>query len=336
MSRSVCPVRWLRTLCLLFGFVAGLPGLRAAAGYEYFVTGDPTQSAPRPTEPGLMLMGGSDNVDEAFRWLIHKAGGGRLVILRASGDDNYHDYFFKEIGGVISVETLVFHDRTTSADPRVLEILRHADGIFIAGGDQSNYVKFWQGTPVNAALDDHVRAGKPIGGTSAGLAILGAYTYGCMDSISLLPADALRDPFGPSVTLIRDFLHLPYLGDVITDSHFTARGRLGRLVPFVARLTVEEKKPIHGLGVDEKTALCIEPDGTARVFTQAHGKVWLVLPPAAVKTLTPGKPLVVDDVSIVVLDPQSRLDLKTFSVERPSERLLAATADGLLKVQPQP
>jgi len=336
MSRFVFLVRRLRVLLFLAGFVAGLSGLHAAAGYEYFVTGDPARSAPGATEPGLMLMGGSDNVDQAFRWLIKKSGGGRLVVLRASGDDNYHDYFFKELGGLVSVETLVFHDKAASTDPRVLEILRHADGIFIAGGDQSNYVKFWQGTPVNAALDAHVRAGRPIGGTSAGLAILGAYTYGCMDSISLLPADALRDPFGPSVTLIRDFLHLPYLGDVITDSHFTARGRLGRLVPFVARLSVEEKRPIQGLGVDEKTALCIEPDGTARVFTQAHGKVWLVRSPSTVKTLKPGQPLVVDEVSVVVLDPGSRLDLKTFAVERAAERLVASAADGELKVLPQP
>ena len=51
--------------------------------------------------------------------------------------------------------------------------MRNADGIFIAGGDQSNYVRFWKGTPVAEALDPHVRAGKPIGGTSAGLAMLG-------------------------------------------------------------------------------------------------------------------------------------------------------------------
>jgi len=335
MKLRVCSLRRLRTLGVLIGLCAVTAGLHGA-GYQYYVSGDPTSAAAKKTEPGLMLMGGGDEVDDAFRWFVAKAGGGHIVVLRASEADDYHDYFLKKIGGIASIETLVFSDRASALDPRVLAIIKNADGIFIAGGDQSNYVKFWRGTPVNDALDAHVRAGKPLGGTSAGLAILGALSYGCMDSISLQPADALRDPYGPSVTLIRDFLHLPYLGSVITDSHFMARGRLGRLVPFVARLSTEEKKAVVGIGVDEKTALCIEADGTGRVYTQAQGRVWLVFTPIKIKKLQPGQPLEVEDVSVVMLDPDSRLDLKTFAVERPAQRLRASTADGQLTLSPQP
>ena len=90
----------------------------------------------------------------------------------------------------------------------VLEIVRKADGIFIAGGDQANYVRYWKGTPLNEALNQHVRDGKPLGGTSAGLAIMGAYSYGAMDGGSLTSADALKDPLGPAVTLVDDFLQL--------------------------------------------------------------------------------------------------------------------------------
>ena len=335
MKLPECLPRRLRALGVIVGLWAGAAGLHGA-GYQYYVIGDPAAASAKRTEPGLMLMGGGAEVDDAFRWFVAKAGGGHIVVLRASEADDYNDYFFKKIGGVSSVETLVFSDRESSQDSRVLAILKKADGIFIAGGDQSNYVKFWRGTPVNELLDAHVRAGKPLGGTSAGLAIMGAYSYGCMDSISLQPADALRDPYGPSVTLIRDFLHLPYLADVITDSHFMARGRLGRLVPFVARLSAEEKRPIIGLGVDERTALCIEPDGTARVFTEKKGRAWLVFAPAKTSNLSPGQPLAVEGVLVVALDPNSRLDFKNFVVEHPAERLTASTGAGAITFSQQP
>ena len=79
--------------------------------------------------------------------------------------------------GVASVETFVFSSRDAATDRAMLRSLRRADGIFIAGGDQSRYIRFWKGTALNRALNAHVRAGKPIAGTSAGLAILGVATH---------------------------------------------------------------------------------------------------------------------------------------------------------------
>jgi hypothetical protein len=79
-----------------------------------------------------------------------------------------------------------------------------------------------------------------IGGTSAGSAILGQFSYGALndppDDSNLTSADALRNPFATRVTLVRDFLRLPLLRDTITDSHFAKRDRLGRSLVFPARL----------------------------------------------------------------------------------------------------
>jgi beta-aspartyl-peptidase (threonine type) len=90
----------------------------------------------------------------------------------------------------------------------VLAALKRADGIFIAGGDQSNYVRYWRGTPVGELLDAHVAAGKPLAGTSAGLAMLGEKLYGAMDGGSITSPEAMADPFGPANTIESDFLHL--------------------------------------------------------------------------------------------------------------------------------
>ena len=138
----------------------------AAADYDSYLTGNAADARPARTTGGLLLSGGGGDNDDAFRWFVSCAGGGDIVILRASGKDGYNDYLFNRIGGVDSVESLVFHRRAASTDARVLEIIAGADGIFLAGGDQSNYINYWKDTPVAAALNAHVRAGKPLGGAS--------------------------------------------------------------------------------------------------------------------------------------------------------------------------
>jgi beta-aspartyl-peptidase (threonine type) len=298
------------------------------APYDYYSAGDLKAARPGPTSGALMLLGGGDWPVPAFRWFVERMGHGHLVILRASGADDLQQDFLKEIGGAASVETIVFHSRTAASDPKVLDILRRADGIFIGGGDQANYVRYLKGTPLNALLDAHVHAGKPIGGTSAGLAILGAYSYGAMDGGSLLSEDALKNPLGGGVTLVRDFLHLPYLSHVITDSHFAIRERFGRLLVWVGRLATEQRdSSITGIGIDEKAALCIEPDGTGRVYSIGRGFAWLVRPMRTPDALE-ARPYSVRAIPVVGIGEESALDLKTFAVTRPAFSISVDVIDG--------
>jgi len=300
-------------------------------GYRYYQIGDLAAPRPAPTQAGMMLVGGGDWPREAFEWMIQRAGHGRIVILRASGSVEAQTEFFHDIGGITSAQTLVFDDRRAASDPQVLAIVRAADGIFLAGGDQSKYVRFWKGTPLARALDAHIRAGKPIGGTSAGLAILGGYSYGAMDGGSLVSQDALRDPTGPQLTLVDDFLHMPYLQRVITDSHFGKRERLGRLIAFVARLSSEHARDdLVGLGVDEYTALCIDARGHGTVFSGNGGHVWLVRPSRSAQVYAPGQPLSIREVPVIGLGTGSRLRLRDFKVERPAFRELYDVESGQL------
>ena len=231
-------------------------------GYEYYEIGNLKALRPSATSGGLLLVGGGDWEPTAFRWFVAKAGHGHIVVLAASGAAEDNDEFYKVIGGVKSVQTFVFHDRKAAFDPPVVAALKHADGIFIAGGDQSNYARYWKDTPVTRAIDAHVAAGRPLGGTSAGLALLGgAGGYGAMDGGSIDSAAALKDPGGPAVTIVHNFLHLPHLQHVVTDTHFNARNRLGRLVAFVARVRATTDPKAVGLGVDQGSALCVEANG---------------------------------------------------------------------------
>jgi len=254
--------RWW--LGVTLAFALALPA--QAADYGHYLLGDAAAKTPGKVRPGLLLMGGGDRNHGALRWLMQRAGNGHIVVLRASQAGEIGEEFFNEIGGIRSVETFVFKDREASTDPKILAALEHADGIFIAGGDQSRYVRYWHGTPVAAALDAHVRAGKPLGGTSAGLAMLGEYLYGAMAGGSQISPRALADPLGEENTIETDFLHLDLLKGLVTDTHFSERNRLGRLIAFVAKAESVAGHPLIGLGVDEDAAVAVEGDGTARVY----------------------------------------------------------------------
>jgi cyanophycinase len=204
------------------------------------------------------MMGGGSDLDEAFRWLCGKANGGDFLILRARGDDDYNSY----VNGLCkpnSVATLIVPHHAAAIDPTVSGIIRHAEAVFIAGGDQARYVNFWRGTPVQEAINADIAEGKPIGGTSAGLAILGEFSYGALndppDDSSLSSADALRDPFFARITLVRNFLKIPLLQNIITDSHFAKRDRMGRSLVFLARLIQDgwSREP-REIAIDEKSA----------------------------------------------------------------------------------
>ncbi|MBK9669253.1 MAG: cyanophycinase [Thermomonas sp.] len=257
-------------------FLAAALGLLLAAGAMaadagHYVIGERVAAkTPGKVQPGLLLMGGGDRNFDAMHWFMKKAGNGHIVVLRASQAGEIGEEFFNEVGGIKSVETFVFNDRDASTDPKILAALKRADGIFLAGGDQSRYVRFWRGTPIADALDAHVRAGKPLAGTSAGLAMQGEYLYGAMDGGSQVSPAALADPLGDGNTIETGFLHIAQLKGVITDTHFSERARLGRLIAFVAKGERLAGKPLIGLGVDEDAAVAVEGDGRARLRHRAR------------------------------------------------------------------
>lgn len=238
---------------------------QAGKPYQYYVVGDGSNVVlPQPKKPTMVLMGGGPDVDAAFAWMIQKGGGGNFVVIRSRGTDAYNPYIYA-MGGVQSVETLVIPSREAASDPFVIEHIRNAEALFIAGGDQSDYINFWQGTPVQAAIQELANRNIPIGGTSAGLAVMGRFGFSALNG-SITSADALANPFDKRMTFERDFLNLPNLGNVITDAHVDARDRLGRMVAFLARLVNDGWTPMaRAIGVDVETALLVEDGKGTRV-----------------------------------------------------------------------
>src|SRR5262245_7804825 len=187
MSRppTRCRAAGLVLLAALLG--PSSPGMAAdpvpAAGYTYYIVGNGADVI-RPTRGLLVLQGGGDDVDENYARMGQLGGGGDFVVLRASGDDDYNQYIY-DLCHCDSVQTIVFDNRDAAYDPFVIETIRNAEALFIAGGDQSRYVRFWKGTPVEDAINYVAAKPAPVGGTSAGMAILGEFVYSAMSDESL-------------------------------------------------------------------------------------------------------------------------------------------------------
>ncbi len=106
-----------------------------ASSYQYIRLGNKADSTASPVA-GTAMMGGGKDLDEAFRWLCKKASGGDFLVLRARGDDDYNPYV-KGMCKLNSVATLIIPDSAAAQDPAVADIIRHAEAVFIAGGNQA-------------------------------------------------------------------------------------------------------------------------------------------------------------------------------------------------------
>jgi cyanophycinase len=277
-------------------------------GFEYIREGNP-EDAVRETRPGYVLMGGGGDVAPAFAWMIQRSGGGDFLVLRAAGTAAYNPFIAK-LGTLNSVATLILKTREASDDPAVLDKIKKAEAIFFAGGDQWNYVSRWKGTGVQRTVQERIQSGVPVGGTSAGLAILGQYVFAA-ERDTITTEQALSDPFHERMSITSDFLSVPFLDEVITDSHFTARGRMGRLVAFIARIAKDQGIPkARGIGVDEATAVLLQPDGTALI--EGRGSAYFLETSKESDICEPGQPLAIRDISVYRVSKGGRFDFPSW------------------------
>lgn len=267
----------------------------ADSSYQYFRVGNKDDVSTK-TQGGFALMGGGTDLDEAFQWMCSRSGGGDFVIIRATGDDDYNPYVQK-LCKLNSVATIVIPNRQAAENPKVADYIQHAEALFISGGDQSNYIKYWQGTPVQDAINKLIEQGVPVGGTSAGLAVMGQFVFSAMND-SAYSKESLANPYNDRVTIARDFLRIPHLENVITDTHYAKRDRQGRLIVFMARILEDAKsKQIRGIGVDEKSAALMEPDGSMQIVGTGKG-AYFYDPKRRPERCVAGKPLNFSQIAV--------------------------------------
>jgi cyanophycinase len=316
-----------RAFCLgVLVFLFPLSLFAAKKQYEYYAVGN-QNDVTTTTTAGTVLMGGGTDVDAAFQWMIGKSGGGDFVVIRTTGTDAYNPYI-NGLGTVNSVETLIIKSRAGAADPFVVAKIRAAEAVWIAGGDQSTYIDFWKGTPVADAINYVANVKQaPVGGTSAGLAVLGQFIYtGATGSVT--SSQALTNPYHSYVTLDRDFVQIANLTGVITDSHFVTRDRLGRLVTFLGRIIKDGwASSVHGIGIDEATAILVNPNGSATRV--GSGAAYFMSSAGVPQTCVSGTPLTYTGLAVYKVSGSATFNLATWAGSGGTSYSVSANAGAL-------
>lgn len=145
--------------------------------------------------------------------------------------------------GVMIIET-----REQAAAPKILKRLAAADVVFFTGGNQLRLTTVLGGTPFYETLLEKLQTDKDFiyAGTSAGAAAA---------SDSMISEGNSKDAFLKGG--VKTTTGFGFIKDVVFDTHFIQRGRIGRLF----QLLVTNPK-ILGIGLEENTGLLITKNNT--------------------------------------------------------------------------
>ncbi len=268
----------------------------AAKQYSYFRVGNPND-VTTATTPGIVLMGGGTDVDAAFQWMCQRSRNGNFLVIRATGTDAYNPYIQQLCPKENSVATLIIPNSVAASDPFVIGAIQHAEALWIAGGDQSDYINDWQGTPVQSALNGLIAQDVPIGGTSAGMNVLSQFIYTALASQGVTSTQALANPYSKCITLGENFVNIAVLQGLIDDPHFVTRDRMGRDLAFLCHIYNNGWSSLpRDIAIDEQTALLLDGKGSGTVI--GNSTVYFLQASGAPQTCQPGVPLTYQNISV--------------------------------------
>lgn len=273
----------------------------------------------------LVLVGGGSEAeggwsDAPYQWIVDHADNKRVAVISYSDEDNWIPDYFISLGANTATNIKI-NSRTVADLQQTYDNLMTYDAFFFKGGDQSVYYTLLKNTKTMQAAIDKFDAGGVISGTSAGMAILSGIIY-TAEKGSAYPDATLANIYDRNVTLADDLFS--FLPGFLADSHFTERGRVGRLLPFMTRWYLDHHESAKGIGVDDRTALCIDADQKAQVF--GTGTVSFYSSPSF--SIVKGEQPVADSIHAIQLLHGHRIDLSTLQIlEGPSDFIAPHPAD---------
>jgi cyanophycinase len=277
---------WALFLILASGFIS--PAIPKTKGY-------------------LFIIGGGDRPESMMRRFVEMAGrfgNGKIVVFPMASSEP------QETGaGLVSefmnlgarqVENLIL-TRDQALSETSIRLLDGVGGVFFSGGDQSRQMAVLLHTPLHRRLLELYDQGCVMAGTSAGAAVM---------SEVMITGEERREPeeghefetleAGNIVTSEG----LGFIRTAIIDQHFVTRKRHNRLISLVA-----EKPSLLGIGIDEETAIIVDPDETFEVV--GRGCVVVYDGSRADTAVTPSGVIALRGGAMNVLVEGDRFDLRT-------------------------
>ncbi len=230
--------------------------------FSFFLS-DPTLAAEtkskRPKTGALIICGGGGTPNKIIEQFVKLAGGkkGHLVVIPTAGSDKSVRNTKRTIElwksrGIGTVEVLHTRNRDRANNTEFIKPLKKATAVWFGGGQQSRLSAAYVGTKVEQEIQNVLRRGGVIGGTSAGAAIQ-----------SRVMIESGRET--PKISKGLDLLP-----GAIIDQHFLRRNRVNRL------LDALRKHPQRvGIGIDEGTGVIVQ-NGMVEVVGNSY--VMVVVP----------------------------------------------------------
>jgi cyanophycinase len=177
---------------------------------------------------------------------LAKGAKARVVVMTVATDHpveagREYKNVFRRLG-VDDTEVLDVSAREDAGAPEALEKIRRATALYFTGGDQLHITSLMGGTEMQKLIHERHEKGLVIGGTSAGATMM---------SNSMIVGGGGEE--NPRVEAVRIGPGMDLLVGAMIDTHFSQRGRHGRLLTAVAHYPQD-----LGLGIDENTALVVE------------------------------------------------------------------------------
>jgi len=250
----------------------------------------------------VVIGGGEDKEDDCgiLKEFIRLAKGARarLIVMTVATDKPDElggEYIeaFKRLG-VDDVRVVDVSSREDTKNEKSLELIGEATGIFFTGGDQLHITTLLGGTKMHGLLHEKFEKGVVLGGTSAGAAMMSnsMFISGQRDETPRFGGMEI----GPG---------MDFITGAVIDTHFSQRGRIGRLLTAVAHYPQD-----IGLGIDENTAMIVEGTefkviGEGAVTVVDAGDITYTNLP----TIGDGDALALYNVKLHVLPADHRFDL---------------------------
>lgn len=254
----------------------------------------------------LVIVGGAEDKEGdciILREFVRRAGGtkARIVVMTAATSlpeevGNNYVRIFERLGAE-DVRVLDTQERRDSEEPRAVEAIEQATGVYFTGGDQARIIRAIKGTPLDEVIHRRYQEeGLVVGGTSAGAAM--------MPDIMIIEGDSETNPRGNVVDMGPGMGFLP---GVVIDQHFSQRGRLGRLIA-----ALSQQPAILGFGIDENTSIVVSDD---QLEVVGEGSITVVdettLSHSNVDEVLKDEPLAVCGARLHILPHGYKFNLKT-------------------------
>jgi len=215
----------------------------------------------------LVIIGGGDKTNAIMQEIVDLAGGkdAKIIVIpnASSVPDESGKYSVDEFINIGCTDVSYLYCSREEADQdSVIKKLVGTTGIFFGGGDQAFLTRDLLGTKLLDAIKKIFINGGVISGTSAGAAVMSEVMITGNELLNTDTTQAFNTVEKGNIETIQGF---GFVTKAVIDQHFIKRKRNNRLISVIL-----EHPDLLGIGIDESTAILVNPDNTFEVLGESQ------------------------------------------------------------------